>query len=286
VADSDTLKPDFLIIGAMKCGTSTVQAQLAAQSGVFMTTPKEPNFFSDDAVYHQGMAWYEHLFSPARPTDLKGEASTHYTKLPTYPDTLKRMQAALPAVRLIYVIRNPVQRAVSHYIHEWTEARMGHDPLEAFRSHPELVDYGRYGMQIAPFIKAYGADQVLLTSLEQLKTDPSREFSRICSFLGAPEQATWQHDLEAQNVSSERARALPFQGLLIDNPVARTLRRRLVPKAIRTRIRQARTMQTRPELPASMRATLEAQFLEDRAQLTGFFPDHPALTACYPFAPS
>ena len=43
--------PDFLIVGAMKCGTSTLQAQLALQDGIFMTTPKEPNFFSDDAVF-------------------------------------------------------------------------------------------------------------------------------------------------------------------------------------------------------------------------------------------
>ena len=57
--------PDFVIIGAMKCGTSTLAAQLGAQDGVFMTTPKEPNFFSDDAVFAQGLPWYESLFEAA-----------------------------------------------------------------------------------------------------------------------------------------------------------------------------------------------------------------------------
>ena len=75
--------PDFLIIGAMKCGTSTLQAQLARQPGVFMSTPKEPNYFSDDEVHAQGQARYEGLFSGAAEGDLTGEASTHYTKLPT-----------------------------------------------------------------------------------------------------------------------------------------------------------------------------------------------------------
>ena len=65
--------PDFLIIGAMKCGTSTLQAQLAAQPGIFMTTPKEPNFFSDDAIYANGLGWYEDLFAGAGPDDRKGE---------------------------------------------------------------------------------------------------------------------------------------------------------------------------------------------------------------------
>ena len=102
----------------MKCGTSTLQAQLAAQPGIFMTTPKEPNYFSDDPVYARGAAWYRGLFDGAAPGDLTGEASTHYTKLPTYPETLARMTAVVPAARLIYILRDPVERAVSHYLHE------------------------------------------------------------------------------------------------------------------------------------------------------------------------
>ena len=115
--------PDFIIIGAMKCGTSTLQAQLAAQPGVFMTTPKEPNFFSDDDIFEKGMAWYSALFDGAAPGDLKGEASTHYTKLPNYPDTVSRLKQAYDEAgadypKLVYMIRNPLERAISHYMHE------------------------------------------------------------------------------------------------------------------------------------------------------------------------
>ncbi len=277
--------PDFLIIGAMKCGTSTLAAQLGAQDGMFMTTPKEPNFFSNDDIHARGAGWYRALFESARPGDIKGEASTHYTKLPTYPHTIARMQDMLDAPKLVYMIRNPVDRAVSHYIHEWSEARMGNDPVAAFEGAGELVDYGRYAMQIAPFLDAFGKRSVLLTSLEQLKADPGGELARIGAFLGHA-GTTWQDDLGAQNVSARRMRRLPMQGLLIDNPVATALRRALVPKALRSRIRQARTIGERPTLPADLRARLEATFAKDRAQLARLFPDHPALVACYPFLAS
>ena len=279
-------RPDFLIIGAMKCGTSTLQAQLAAQDGVFMTTPKEPNFFSDDPVHARGMGWYSALYAAAGPDDLKGEASTHYTKRPTWPHTVARLQAAVPDPRLIYMIRNPVQRCVSHYIHEWSEGRLTMSLDDAIRDVPEIIAYSQYAMQIAPFVTAFGAERILLTSLEALKRDGAGELARIGAFIGLKHTATWQETIEAQNVSARRVRKLPLQGLLIDNPVARALRRTLVPKALRTRIRQARTMDVRPTLGDAARATLEATFLQDRAALADIFPDHPALTECYPFAPT
>jgi hypothetical protein len=259
--------PDFLLIGAMKCGTSTLAAQLGAQPGLFMTTPKEPNFFSDDAVFALGRGWYEGLFAAAEPGDLKGEASTHYTKLPTYPETLTRMRAVLQSPRLVYMIRDPVDRAVSHYIHEWTEGRMSADPVSAFEQHPELIDYGRYAMQIAPFVAAYGAQAILITSLERLKADPGGELGRVCSHIGMTTPPVWRPDLGARNVSAERIRKLPLHGLLVANPVARTLRRALVPRALRARIRQARAYGARPELPDGLRMRLAAIFAEDRARI-------------------
>ena len=281
-AGTDRL-PDFVIIGAMKSGTTTLQAQLAAQPGIFMTTPKEPNFFSDDAVFARGAAWYRSLYEGAQPGDLKGEASTHYTKLPTWPRTVARMAEMLEAPRLIYVIRDPVARAVSHYIHEWSEGRMDRDSVTAFEEHPELVDYGRYAMQLEPYVAAFGIGSIHLTSLEQLKDDPDGELELIRRHLGLSRPLAWNHDLGAQNVSAERVRKLPLHGLLVDNPVATALRRALVPKALRSRIRQARTHGARPELPEHLEHDLGTRFVDDRAALARLFPDHPALTRCYPF---
>ncbi|MEJ6396230.1 sulfotransferase [Gymnodinialimonas sp. 2305UL16-5] len=259
--------PDFVILGAMKCGTSTLAAQLGAQEGVFMSTPKEPNFFSDDDVYAQGLDWYQALFDGAEAGALRGEASTHYTKLPTHPHTLERMRMVLEAPRLVYMIRNPVARAVSHYIHEWTEGRMSADPVSAFETHPELIDYGRYAMQITPFAEAYGPEAILVTSLERLTGDPEGELVRIGAHIGMGARAVWQADLGAKNVSSERIRKLPLHGLLVGNPVATALRRSLVPKALRTRIRQARSFGDRPELPDNLKEQLHQIFAEDQAAL-------------------
>lgn len=275
--------PDFLIIGAMKCGTTTLQAQLAAQAGVFMSTPKEPNYFSDDAIFAQGSDWYEGLFATAPAGALKGEASTHYTKLPTYPETLPRMLAVLPAPKLVYMIRNPVARAISHYIHEWSLRGAGSDAQGTFRSQSEFTDYGCYGMQIAPFVEAYGKERILLTCLEAFKADPMAEFARVAAFLDLPETAAWQPDLEAQNVSGERFRRLPFQSLLVDNPVARAVRYALVPKSVREKIRARRQISTRPEIPADVQQQMQMRFLEDREVLAQVFPGNPALDLCYAF---
>lgn len=282
--DRDTGGPDFIVIGAMKCATSTLAAQLGAQEGLFMTTPKEPNYFSDDAVYARGLDWYRSLFDAAVPGDLCGEASTHYTKRPDYPRTLERMRATCPDARLIYMIRDPMVRLVSHYIHAWSEAETRAGLEQALQEMPRLVNYGRYGWQIAPFVEAFGRDALLLTSLERQQVDPEGELARIAAHIGLSKGTAWR-PIEAQNVSSSRVRKLPLHGLLIESGVARVLRRTLVPKSVRRRIRQSRQMSARPEIPTAAQGALEARFAEDREMLAEAFPGDPSLDLAYPFLP-
>ena len=277
------MRPDFLIVGAMKCGTSTLAVQLGLQDGIFVTTPKEPNFFSDDDVYAKGLGWYESLFRDARPGDIKGEASTHYTKLPLHPRTIERMSGVLVAPKIIYIIRNPIQRLVSHYIHEWSLEKMKADIATELEAHPEMIDYGCYGMQIEPFVQTFGAENVLLTSLEAMKVDPQGELEAVCRFIGLETPPVWHPDAGAQNVSAERYRRLPMQRLLVENPVAAALRRTLIPKAWRERVRKARSMTARPEIPDALRHRLAEVFLEDRTRLGALFPGHPALDDAYAF---
>lgn len=275
--------PDFIVIGAMKCGTTTLAAQLGAQEGIFITDPKEPNYFSDDDVYARGPEWYAGLFAGAGATDLRGEASTHYTKRPDLPRTVERMRAALPQVRLVYVIRDPMARIVSHYIHDWSQGGLS-VPLDvALERHSPLVDYGLYGWQVEPFVEAYGAEAVLLTSLERMRADPEGELSRIVRHIGLEGPARWVEDREVENSSAKRSRKFPFYELLINHSVMRALRRALVPKALRTWVRTARQMKERPEIPAAMREALEARFAEDRARLARIFPNDPSLDLAYPF---
>ena len=275
---------DFLVIGAMKCGTSTLAAQLGAQPGIFITNPKEPNFFSDDEHYALGMDWYSALFATAAPGDLKGEASTHYTKRPDLPNTVSRMKASLSEVKLIYMIRDPMARIVSHYIHDWSHGILS-APLNAEISrHAQLVNYGRYGWQITPFVEVFGTDTILLTSLERMMSDPQGELERVARHIGFTGQVAWIEEMGMENASYKRSRKLPMHGLLVDNPLATTLRRNLVPKSIRTKIREARQFKGRPIIPVDMRPELQALFLEDRRTLERFFPGDPSLDLAYPFA--
>lgn len=276
--------PDFLLIGAMKCGTSTLAAQLAAQPGVFMATPKEPEFFSEDANFARGQGWYEALFDAAPDGALKGEASTGYTKLPTHPEAVARIREMLPEVRLVYLIRNPLERLVSHYIHDWTMGVVDCDLAQALERHPELVAYGRYGAQIAPYVEAFGAERVLLLTQPALRARPQEVLEQVGRFLGLAAVPRWQADLAEANVSAERVRPLPLHGLLVLNPVATALRRRLVPKALRDRIRRSRTITGRPQLTPADRARLEAVFAEDARVLAEMFPGRADVARCYPFA--
>lgn len=275
--------PDFLIVGAMKCGTSTLHAQLAAQSGIFMSSPKEPNFFSDDDVYARGAGWYQQLFANAPSGALKGEASTHYSKLPTYPHTIERMSGALRKPKLIYLMRNPVERAVSHFIHDWTLGDMPGDLNRAMGRHPELIDYGRYAMQLAPYVQAFGREAVLLVSLERMQRQPQAELARVAAHIGLKVPVVWQADRARANASAERIRRFPFYDLLVENPVAGSLRRALVPQGIRKLVKSRLQLSERPVLADSLIRDLEARFADDHALLCRLFPDGQVPPESFPF---
>ena len=263
--------PDVMIIGAMKCGTSTLAAQLGAQDGVFLTQPKEPNFFSDDDIFAKGTAWYEALFSGAHAGDITVEASTHYTKLPTYPETIARLKATGLCPKLIYMVRDPMARLVSHYIHEWTQGVITCSLDEALRQHPELVEYSLYGKQVTPWVEAFGADAILLLTMEEMKTDPHGVLATVGDFIGRMGMV-WRDDLGRMNASSERIKRFPLHGLVFDNPVAQTLRRTLVPKAVRDGLKAKRQMQSRPALSDAERRRLEPVFSADAQRLKEHFP--------------
>ena len=262
--------PDFIIIGAMKCATSTLHLQLALQPGFFMSEPKEPNFFSNDEIYARGMDWYRGLFANAPAGSLCGESSTHYTKLPTYPRTVERMMTHVPGAKLIYVMRHPIDRLVSQYIHEWTQRVISVPIDDALDRHPELIDYSRYAMQLNPFVDAYGRDRILPVFFDRLNRQPQAELERVFRFLGCPGTPSWSDEEEPQNVSSERIRRSFLRDAVLNFPPARWARRTFVPQPVRDRIKGWWTMKQRPELSAANAARLERLFDEDLAVVGGW----------------
>ena len=256
-------KPDFLIIGAMKCATSSLHEQLALQSGIFMSEPKELYFFSDDEVYTKGLDWYLSFFEQANPTDICGESTTHYTKLPTYPHTIERIKKHLPKAKFIYIMRHPIDRLISHYIHEWSLNNILIDINEAVDQYPELIEYSYYSKQLKPYFKAFGKENVLPIFFEHLLSHPQAELERACEFIGYQNVPQWQEELSRQNVSHERWRKTPFREFIVNNPILEKARQLLIPKAIREQVRKSWTMQKRPTLHSELYGELETQFNQD-----------------------
>ncbi len=256
-------KPDFIVIGAMKSATSSLHVQLASQRGIFMSEPKEPNFFSDDDQYRRGVEWYSSLFANAREGHLCGESSTHYTKLPDHPETIRRMAALVPNVKLVYIMRHPIDRLVSHYIHQWTQNVIRCDINDALDRYPELINYSRYSYQLEPYFEAYGKHSVLPVFFAAVRKQPQTELERIARFVGFRGPVAWKEDLGAQNVSAERLRRFRGYRLIVDSPPMALLRRALIPQTIRDVVKARLTMQQRPALDDSSVARLESIFDED-----------------------
>jgi len=259
-------RPDFVIIGAMKSATSTLHTQLAAQPGFFMSTPKEPNFFSDADIWARGLDWYEGLFAGAAPDELCGDSRTHYTKLPDLPDALPRLREYLPGAKLIYVMRHPVDRLVSHYIHAWSERTIDGAIDQAIDEHPALVDYGRYAMQIGPYLEAFGKDAVLPLFFERMLREPQAELERVCKFLGYRRIPHWEHEVRA-NVSGERLRRSALRDALVLNPLATFIRRNFIPQSVRDRVKAKWQMREKPALGPDALAKVTARFDSDLARL-------------------
>ena len=265
--------PDFIIIGAMKSATSTLHKQLSVQPGIFMSTPKEPNFFSDDLIYKRGLDWYKGLFCEADADDICGESSTHYTKLPDYPDTVQRLKEAIPNPKLIYVMRNPIDRLISHYIHQWSEGVITCDMNNAIDRYPELVNYSCYGMQIDAYVTAFGKEAILLVSFEALKKKPQKVLEEIGQFIGYEnEQAlTWDFDLGPDNVSKKRVRKFFGFEVLINSSFMTFVRRKCIPKWFRTIVYQRLTMTGRPSISSTQLARIKAVFESDFHYVKGHF---------------
>jgi hypothetical protein len=258
---------DFVIIGAMKSATGTLHGQLALQPGICMTTPKEPCFFSTDEVYEKGLDWYASLFAEAAPTDLCGESSTLYSKLPTFPHTLERMQEHLPDAKLVYIMRHPMDRLVSQYVHEW-RMRMISEPIDsAIKNFPILHEYSRYSMQLKPFLEAYGPENVLPVFFEQLRLYPQELLERICRFIGYEGAPQWREERAHQHMSKGLMKKNRIRDAIVFAPGISTLREALIPRSVRNRVKAFWQMKEPPVLSEASIAWLEEIFDQDLATL-------------------
>src|SRR5438552_358541 len=114
-----------MIVGAMKCGTTSLFSYLKQHPRIAGCETKEPDFFS--IHWSRGLDWYQGLWRPVQAGEIALEASTSYTKLPDHPEVVERMLSTPWTFKLIYVVRDPLERIESHYNHgrrlPWNESR-------------------------------------------------------------------------------------------------------------------------------------------------------------------
>jgi hypothetical protein len=266
--------PDFLIIGAMKAGTTSMYRDLRTHPRIFMPRDKEAGHLRDDGVLtDDGRARYARLFEPAGADQVCGEAPTDYTKLPDVPGVPARARAvAGPDLRAIYLVREPVARIVSHHYHEFAAGRMPANIDDAVRDFPELVNYSRYAMQLAPWIETFGRDHVHVVRFEDYVTHRRDAVVEVTRFLGLEPRPDLVQDEKVFNRSDGKPVMKGPLVILRRNPIYSRLVRPLLPLSARDALRRALMPKAppRPDPPtAATVASIIEQLRDDLAALPG-----------------
>jgi Sulfotransferase family len=207
--------PQFFIIGAPKAGTTALHAAIATHPNIYMSKVKEPKFFlydgtlpvptkgPGDAHGTKESIWrreqYEELFADAPPGMIRGESTAFYLHDPV---ALKRIRQEIPDAKLIAVIRDPVDRAYSNWLHLWAD---GLEPIgdfvDAFEAEDERIaagwgffwhyrQLGLYGEQLAQLLAIFPSEQLHLLRYRDLVDRPDETLNSICDFLGVDRNLT------------------------------------------------------------------------------------------------
>ncbi len=207
--------PDFLIIGAPKCGTTALAHFLNQHPNIFVSKHKEPRFFTAlpgsmekkitgsgprlSGNFDKGWDWYASLFEEATEKQLKGEASTVYF---ANEDAASLIKEYCANTKIILMLRNPVNRIYSHY---WQEHKLGFDfpDFEAMveTNHLRLQYYKKishYKIHIERYLAYFRKDQIHIIVHESFKADPEMHFNQVLQFLEVP-----QHTINVKERKNE-----------------------------------------------------------------------------------
>lgn len=250
--------PNFLIIGAAKSGTTALHTFLKQHPDIYMATPKELRFFSYTGPYpenlpekyiHRGVTIleeYERHFADARSEKILGEASPMYLYT---PGTAERIKSLIPNVKLLAILRNPVDRAFSAYTHalrDWTETETFQKALDR---EPERIQAGwgilwhytqagLYAQQLQPYYDIFKEDQIKVVLYEDLVNEPLGLCQDIFKFLSVDPE--FKPDTSKRpNVSGFPKSSIFHQFMkclfMEDNPIKR-ISQQLFSKAFRRQI--------------------------------------------------
>ena len=177
--------PDFLVIGAMKAGTTSLCSDLETIPDVFFPTVKEPHTLCLDSVLTPGgRRRYAALFRAACDNQRCGEGSTGYTKVPLHRGVPRRAKSVLGGqLRLVYLVREPVSRAISHHYHMYRSGDAPRSFEDAYRSNPLIAECSRYARQLEPWLDVFGRDNLHVVRFETYIHSRDEVVGGVCRFL-------------------------------------------------------------------------------------------------------
>lgn len=183
--DSQTASfPDFIVIGAMRAGTTTLYHHLYQHPELGLSRMKETDYFVRKMNYSLGYDWYKSQFDPG--FRLYGEVSPNYAKQSLWKGVPQRIADVAPKARLIYLVRDPVDRFVSHYMHARHFGFTEEPPETVLDSENgiHMLDCSRYALQVETYLTAFPRDQILILDFARLRTDTQALIDEITDFLG------------------------------------------------------------------------------------------------------
>lgn len=181
------MKVNFMIIGAMKSGTTTLSELLRRHPDVELFE-REIQFFSSTRDWRKNLDRYHGLFEQAD-GKVYGDASTHYAYYPEFNlEIWDDIFEYNPEMKFIYVIRNPVDRSLSQYMHMYERGYTSLSLEEAIRKESTIINNSRYYTQIEPFIKRFTSRQILILEFDDLTKDTSTVLRQVSEFLGLDSQ--------------------------------------------------------------------------------------------------
>ena len=198
--------PNLVVIGAQKCGTSVLHYYLGLHPEVSMSKPKELNFFIEERNWPRGIDWYKrHFDANAR---VRGEASPNYTAFPQHEGVPERMHSVVPDAKLIYFIRDPLERIAAHWVHNYAKRREKGTLAETL-VHPNTsyVTRSLYAMQYERFLKHYSKDQILVMQQSELRHDRLPTLRRLFEFIGVDPDFQHPRFTQERHQTSRKTRA-------------------------------------------------------------------------------
>ncbi len=254
--------PDLVLAGAARSGTSSLAAQLGAHPDIDAGKIKESNYFSRE--FDRGPDWYESLYAERRGGLMRLDASTSYTS-PQFPKALSRLAEAAPDVLVIYAVRQPTERALSHYLlrRHYFQNEHASDfgaALDESALYPDTSDYSRW---IPALRETFSDERLLVVPFEVITGNAAAVTAEICGHLGlAPPPDTQAHG------SLHRNHVVQYRNDLA-RTAARTLRQSPAYPWLRNLLGAGRTRKFRGLLTrqAQLPSTDEAMASCDATQL-------------------